>query len=96
MEKLLGSFDDLQYPSSLAKVLDASLEAVVVEAGTSLVAEVAVVLFEKEPLPRGICYRCVAVCWLHTNRYAYQNLSYSQTLEQPLQNTQMILNVFSD
>ena len=53
MEKLLGSFDDLQYPSSLAKVLDASLEAVVVEAGTSLVAEVAVVLFEKEPLPKG-------------------------------------------
>jgi hypothetical protein len=53
MEKPLGSFDDLQYPSSLAEVLDASLVAVVVEAGTSLVAEVAVVLFEKEPLPKG-------------------------------------------
>jgi|ETNmetMinimDraft_9_1059917.scaffolds.fasta_scaffold620205_1 hypothetical protein len=59
MEKLLGSFDDLQTPSSLAEVLDALLEVEVlgtllevVEVGLPLVAEVAVVLLEGEPRPK--------------------------------------------
>jgi hypothetical protein len=59
MEKLLGSFDDLQTKSSLAEVLDALLEVEVlgtllevVEVGLPLVAEVAVVLLEGEPRPK--------------------------------------------
>lgn len=79
MEKLLGSFDDLQTPPSLvedllnpslvAEVLDTLLE--VVEVGLSLEAEagVAVVLLEGEPRPKVNLLRAgwhllVAQLWL--------------------------------
>jgi hypothetical protein len=62
MEKLLGSFDDLQTPPSLvedlqtpsleAEVLDTSLEAEAEVFGALLEAEVAVVLLEGEPRPK--------------------------------------------